>query len=177
MAKSKKIFNPVSLLLIFALGTFIMMRGGCPQQQRDGRARIAEDVNIAEIEIEGWPLYVEIANTPELHRSGLRGRENLPPGHGMIYVFESSEKPTFMMKDTPVELSIAFINEDGLIEEIEETAGGDRREVKPENPIKFALALRRGFFEDHTVTAGTKISLPASISYDTSAETPAEEEG
>ena len=60
-------------------------------------------------------LHVDIADTPQEQEKGLMGVETLPADEGMAFVFDGPTESTFWMKDTLVPLSIAFINENGLV--------------------------------------------------------------
>ncbi len=154
------------MFAFFGLFMFFMMaRGGCPQQPSGGRTQVPAGTVFERIEVAGRPLYVEVANSPEEHRKGLKGRDSLIRGHGMLFVFDAPGRPAFLMKETHIALSLAFICENGEIKEIEDTAPGDRRLIKPEHPIKYALGVRQGFFDDYDAGIGTVIELPEHISY------------
>src|SRR5690606_17166645 len=63
----------------------------------------------------GASAHVEIAATPEVRNRGLMFRESLPPDHGMLFVFEQETTQCFWMKNTPLPLTIAFIDAQGRI--------------------------------------------------------------
>src|SRR5690606_12136028 len=66
----------------------------------------------AEIEIGGKPVSVEIADTHESRAKGLMGRLELEDVHGMLFIYESSQKLCFWMKNTLIPLSIGFFDEE-----------------------------------------------------------------
>jgi len=71
------------------------------------------------VEIRGtWGLagfQVEIADTPDLRRRGLQNRDNLPPTHGMLFLFPAPEPASFWMQDTRIPLDIIFIDPRGRV--------------------------------------------------------------
>ena len=65
-------------------------------------------------------LTVRIADSPDEQRQGLMGVEDLSPDRGMAFVYDEPTTGSFWMKDTPIPLSIAFVDETDRIVGIEE---------------------------------------------------------
>jgi uncharacterized membrane protein (UPF0127 family) len=109
-------------------------------------------------------LFVEVADAPDDQRRGLMGVEHLPD-EGMAFVFDEPTDTTFWMKNTLIPLSIAFVDEDGVIVGIRDmqpceaepcpTYGVDR-------PFVLAVEANRGWFADHGIGAGDRANLEAS---------------
>lgn len=109
------------------------------------------------LSIEGNAIEVEVADT-ELSRSvGLMYREHLSPDAGMLFVFEQAAKPCFWMKNTLIPLSIAFITADGTISSIHDMQPHSTDLHCPGEPIRYALEMNQGWFEQHSVRAGALI--------------------
>src|SRR5690554_5425657 len=68
-----------------------------------------------QLSINGIAVQAEIAATPASLKRGLMFRESLPPNHGMLFVFNKPQIQCFWMKNTPLPLSIAFIDKTGVI--------------------------------------------------------------
>jgi uncharacterized membrane protein (UPF0127 family) len=64
---------------------------------------------------------VELARSPVEKGRGLSGRPNLPPGQGMLFVYEQSQPIGIWMKDMRFSLDILWIR-DGRIVHIEKNA-------------------------------------------------------
>ena len=62
---------------------------------------------------------VEIADTDAERLKGLQGRKTLPPGQGMLFLYQKCQPLSFWMKDTPISLDMAFLDRDGAILDIE----------------------------------------------------------
>ena len=56
------------------------------------------------------PVAVEIAATPAARKRGLMGRQVLPAGTGMLFVFDEMAVQTFWMRNTPLSLDMIFIS-------------------------------------------------------------------
>ena len=67
-------------------------------------------------------LEVEVATTAETREIGLMNRTGMAKNHGMIFVFPANAQMCFWMKNTLIPLSVAFLNEDGKILNIEDMA-------------------------------------------------------
>ena len=63
-------------------------------------------------------LFVEIADTGRKRMQGLMNRRSLKQNSGMLFIFPYKKKMNFWMKDTYIPLSIAYINQNGIINEI-----------------------------------------------------------
>ena len=102
---------------------------------------------------------VEIADTPQSREKGLSGREHLKADHGMLFVFDYLRKQGFWMKDTHIPLSIAFISADGKILQIEQMEPLDLHPVASHSPIRYALEVNKGFFQENGITVGMRVDL------------------
>ncbi|WP_296906684.1 DUF192 domain-containing protein [Thermotoga sp.] len=105
-------------------------------------------------------LNVEIANTPLLRSIGLMYRKSIPDDFGMLFVFEGDTRSGFWMKNTYVPLEIAFINRNGVIFSIQEMEPCEKVPCKvyyAPKPFRYALEVKRGFFERHGFGVGDKV--------------------
>src|SRR5690606_29201319 len=69
----------------------------------------------AQLKIGPHTVQAEIAATEASRSYGLMNRASLPANHGMLFVFDSVSMPCFWMKNTPLPLSIAFLDTNGRI--------------------------------------------------------------
>ncbi|MBA2782836.1 MAG: DUF192 domain-containing protein [Rubrobacteraceae bacterium] len=105
---------------------------------------------------------VEIADSPVGRYIGLRGRESMPEDQGMLFVYAEEAPRTFTMANTLTPLSIAFIDSERRIVDIQdmkplddEPPGYDSAE-----PAQYALEVNQGFFEKSGVKVGDSVELP-----------------
>lgn len=103
-------------------------------------------------------LTAEVAATAEQRATGLMHRFSLRPDHGMIFVFERSEPLNFWMKNTFIPLSIAFIDSDGRILNIDDMAPQTENTHLSNGPARYALEMRKGWFRERNIVAGDRVS-------------------
>lgn len=107
-------------------------------------------------------LTAEIAATDEQRTTGLMHRFSLPPDHGMLFIFEAVRPLSFYMRNTYIPLSIAFIDAQGRIVNIEDMVPHDVRTTWSARPALFALEMKKGWFAQKGIVAGTEVKgLPA----------------
>jgi len=113
---------------------------------------------IAWIRVGEHRVSAEIAVRPMDRQRGLMFRESMPPDHGMLFVFPQVSVQSFWMRNTTLPLSIAFADSDGRIVRIADLEPLDERLVTSVGPVRYALEMNRGWFEQHGVVAGDRIS-------------------
>lgn len=59
-------------------------------------------------------LLVAVADTPDLRPRGLMGVSDLGDLDGMVFVFEEEVAAAFTMRNTLIDLDIAFFDDDGV---------------------------------------------------------------
>ncbi len=105
---------------------------------------------------------VEIADNPLGQIMGLRGRESLPENRGMLFVHREEQELSFTMADTPIPLSIAFIDSERRIIDIQDMKPLDDEPpsyVSPK-PAQYALEVNKGFYDERGVEVGDCLMLP-----------------
>jgi len=107
--------------------------------------------------INNVPMNVEIANTPLKRSLGLMYRNELADSDGMLFVFPENKSRSFWMKDTHIPLSIAYINEDGVIINIEDMEPLSLDGIKSKSPCKYALEVNKGWFNQNNISVGDRI--------------------
>jgi uncharacterized membrane protein (UPF0127 family) len=105
---------------------------------------------------------VEIADDASERALGLMHRTALAEGHGMLFVFPSEDKLSFWMKDTLIPLSIAFIDSEGRIVDLQDMKplDDDPPSYVSTKPARYALEVNQGFFEERGVEVGDRTELP-----------------
>ena len=104
-------------------------------------------------------LIVEIASTKKEMSKGLMERESLDKNNGMLFMYDKDCIPGFWMKNTTIPLSVAFIDNDKTIIQIEELTPLSLTPVSPYKSIKFALEVNRGWFEKNDIIIGDSFSF------------------
>lgn len=90
---------------------------------------------------------VEVASTPAQRQRGLMGRTHLAADGGMLFVFERPGRHCFWMRDTPLPLSIAFIDPAGRIASLADMQPRTENLHCPGTDVRYALEVRQGEFQ------------------------------
>jgi len=107
-------------------------------------------------------ITAELATTPHSRTVGMMFREKTAPNHGMLFVFEYKGQQCFWMRNTPLPLSIAFIDDDGTIRQITDMAPKTETLHCSQHPVRYALEMEQGWFAKKGAVVGSKIGgLPA----------------
>ncbi len=101
----------------------------------------------------------EVADDRAEQRRGLMERTALAEDAGMLFVFGREQPLSFWMKNTLIPLSIAYINEDGRIVDIQDMEPLDETSHPSAEPAKYALEVNRGFFEERGVKVGDMVEI------------------
>ena len=110
----------------------------------------------------GSSVTAEVADDPKERAVGLMGRTQLPENHGMIFVYPDEQVRSFWMKNTPIPLSIAFMDRLGRVVHLAELTPNELTPVSSEVPAMYALEMSAGWFKSHDVVIGQPVAgLPA----------------
>lgn len=97
----------------------------------------------------------EMCVTPRETQTGMMFRKSMGTNDGMIFSLGYPQRAGFWMKNCYVPLSVAYIDPDGVIQEIHPLQVQDTNTVvSSANNIRFALETPQGWFDRHHVTTG-----------------------
>lgn len=100
---------------------------------------------------------VEVAATPQQRASGLMGRTRLPENGGMLFVFDDAGRHCFWMRNTPLPLSIAFIDAAGRIADLADMRPHTDTLHCPTSAIRYALEVSQGGFRQRGIEPGARV--------------------
>lgn len=103
-------------------------------------------------------IRAEVADTPETRRRGLMFRNRLADSSGMIFIFPREERISMWMKNTLIPLSVAFIDSDGRIVNIEQMQPRSEQAHSSSGPAKFALEMNQGWFRQRGIESGDVVT-------------------
>ena len=107
-------------------------------------------------------LDVEVADTPDERRRGLMGRASLPDRAGMLFGYAHDTRTSFWMKDTPIPLSIAFLDAEGrilAILDMEPCSTDPCPTYGPGVPYRAALEVNLGTFDRLGAAVGDAVRI------------------
>lgn len=104
-----------------------------------------------------YNIKVEVAQSPQEHQIGLMHRRTMPTNEGMLFIFERAEQQCFWMKNTLLPLAVAFIDDEGVIVNLDEMKPETLQSHCSSKPVRFVLEMNKGWFKKRDITAGTKL--------------------
>jgi len=114
--------------------------------------------------IGGHVVTAEVAATDETRQIGLMHRFSLPPDHGMLFVHDAPRPLSFWMRNTYIQLSIAFIDANGRIINVEDMAPQVERLTWSAGPALYALEMKKGWFAQKGIGPGAEVKgLPPAV--------------
>lgn len=108
-------------------------------------------------------VQVEVAATPQQRQQGLMWRQALDPDWGMLFLFPGDSGGGFWMRNTYVPLDIAYIGADGTVQEIRAARPLDETVLTPSKPYRYVLEVNQGWFQQHGLGVGSKVTLPEGL--------------
>ena len=103
-------------------------------------------------------ISAEVAADQRSRMQGLMMRKSMPTNHGMLFVFPQADRYCMWMRNTLIPLSVAFLDEQGNILNIEEMQPQTENNHCAQTPAHFALEMNRGWFSDRGIKAGQRIA-------------------
>ena len=119
---------------------------------------------LAELGAGMYRIEAEVAHTFETRQVGLMNRAAMPLHRGMVFVFPEARAHCMWMKNTPLPLSVAFIDAGGKIINIEDMQPHtlDSHCSTRAVPVRYALEMNLGWFKQRNIKPGMNIgNLPA----------------
>jgi uncharacterized membrane protein (UPF0127 family) len=107
--------------------------------------------------VNGHKLTVEVAASDEVRMQGLMHRRVLPENRGMLFVFREVERHAMWMANTYIPLSVAFLDERGVIINIADMQPQTRDTHAAAQPAKYALEVNQGWFQKRGIKPGVKV--------------------
>jgi uncharacterized membrane protein (UPF0127 family) len=103
----------------------------------------------------------EIADDRAERTRGLMYRTALAEDAGMLFVFGRERPLSFWMRNTLIPLSIAYVDAEGRIVDIEDMEPLDDQTKHPSaEPAKYALEVNQGFFGERGIEVGDTVEIP-----------------
>ncbi len=99
----------------------------------------------------------QVASTATQRATGLMFRTSMPPGEGMLFVFDTPAEQCFWMKNTLLPLTAAFVADDGTIVNLVDMKPQSTDSHCSQKPVRYVLEMNQGWFEKKGIKAGAKL--------------------
>lgn len=119
----------------------------------------------------GAEFQVELAVTPEQRSQGLSGRDSLPSGTGMLFIYEADGNHTFWMKGMNFPLDFVWISGECVVAEVTANApppesgqsSGFLPTYAPPGPVRYILEINASEAGTAGVTPGDAVEFAGSL--------------
>ena len=150
--------------MILAFSLVVLLCGGCdrsagpessPMQNPGEPTQAQPKLQTMKLWVGPEEMIAELALTAEQQRTGMMFRTNMAEKAGMFFPLATTQRAAFWMKNCPLPLSAAYIDPEGVIQEIREFQPHNTNAVvSASNNIRFVLETPHGWFERHNVRTG-----------------------
>jgi len=102
-------------------------------------------------------IKAEVAATEPERQQGLMFRKSMGANEGMVFVFPAPAHVCMWMKNTPLSLSVAFIDEKGEIVNIEDMKPLALDSHCGQKQVRYALEMNVDWFKKKGIKPGTRV--------------------
>jgi len=102
-------------------------------------------------------IRAEVAADYDSRMTGLMHRSSMPSNAGMLFIFDDSQRQCMWMKNTLIPLAVAFIDESGVVINIEEMAPQTEDSHCASRPSRYALEMNKGWFAARGIKPGSRL--------------------
>jgi len=126
---------------------------------------VAPEFEVKEISVGSKKLNVAIADDREKRGYGLMHRSEWGNLQGMLFIFDYERPQVFWMKNTKLKLSIAFIDKNKKLLEIQDldppslSKDGKIERAFSKSPAMYVLEVPQGWFTENKIKIGTKLQF------------------
>ena len=118
----------------------------------------AQDFPVTSLSIGVHLIKAEVATSDEERARGLMFRQRLGQNEGMVFRFQEARQVCMWMKNTLLPLSVAFIDSEGRIINIEDMKPQTEDAHCGKKPARYALEMAQGWFRERNIKPGTPVS-------------------
>jgi uncharacterized membrane protein (UPF0127 family) len=102
-------------------------------------------------------IEAEVAANDQNRQVGLMNRKAMPPQRGMLFVFGRENTHCMWMRNTYIPLSVAFVDGDGVIINIEDMQPQTEDNHCAKKPARYALEMNLGWFAQRGIKPGARL--------------------
>lgn len=117
-------------------------------------AIVLAQLPLVELSAGMYRIQAELAHTPQTRQVGLMYRESMPENRGMVFAFAEAARQCMWMRNTLIPLSVAFMDGEGRILNIEDMRPQTDDSHCSAGPAKFALEMNQGWFTKRGIGVG-----------------------
>jgi hypothetical protein len=112
---------------------------------------------LLDLQVGGAIVAAEYARSPAERERGLMERTEMAADHGMLFRFDDFRRHCLWMKNTPLPLSAAFMDEQGRIVDVIDLEPLSKAIRCSSEPARYALEVNQGWFERNGIEVGEPV--------------------
>jgi len=150
------------LFFIFFLLSFLIVTLTFLKLNPKGESLPANRPEQSYLQIDNQKIPVEITKTKTEQEKGLSGRESLPSGTGMLFIYNQPDYRSFWMKEMNFPLDFVWIKEGKIVAITKNIAPQDfqpPQTLKSPEPVDLVLELNAGEVEQLNLETGQEVIL------------------
>lgn len=152
--RTRKYYALPAFVVVVALSSLAACASGTAQSAQ-------ATLSTVQVQVAGHKVVAELANTSISRQIGLMNRSEMENSSGMLFVFERSETQCMWMKNTLIDLDVAFADESGMILNVAQMKAGTTDIHCSKGNAKLALEMNRDWFSKRGIGDGAQITVPA----------------
>lgn len=102
-------------------------------------------------------IEAEVAANDQNRQVGLMNRKSMAQQRGMLFVFPQANTHCMWMRNTLLPLSVAFLDEDGVIINVEDMQPQTENNHCARRPARYALEMNLGWFAQRGLKPGARL--------------------
>lgn len=111
-----------------------------------------------QLSINSRPIQAELALTEAERATGLMYRRSLCGNCGMLFVFPYAGQWSFWTKNTPLPLSLAFLDANGVVRQLVDMEPESTESHRAADEVVYALEMQQGWFARNGVKVGDNVA-------------------
>ncbi len=119
---------------------------------------VLADMPRMEFNIGMYRIEAEVAADQKSRMQGLMNRRAMAPQQGMLFVFTEANRHCMWMRNTFLPLSVAFLDDQGVILNIEDMEPQTENNHCAAKPARYALEMNKGWFAQKGIKPGVRLN-------------------
>ncbi len=118
----------------------------------------AQEMPRLDLTVGMYRIDAEVAADQGNRMQGLMNRRAMAPQQGMLFVFPEEGRHCMWMRNTFIPLSVAFLDREGRILNIEDMKPQTEDSHCAAGPARYALEMNRGWFAAKGIKVGVRLN-------------------
>jgi uncharacterized membrane protein (UPF0127 family) len=118
---------------------------------------LAQGLPVVQLSAGMYLIRAEVAADFGSRAQGLMYRKQMASNAGMLFIFDQPGEQCMWMKNTLIPLSVAFLDDEGRIINVEDMAPQTLDSHCARRPARYALEMNSGWFSARGIKPGTRL--------------------